>query len=59
MKIVLVLAYLSMYGEPRIEIHTRADYAACRKEAAAWFKQVKAGSGRAWCEKVIDGRKEG
>lgn len=53
MKIVLVIAYLSIYGEPRIEIHQRDNMTACRKEATAYYKQVRAGSARAWCEKVI------
>lgn len=56
MKILLVVAYLSMYGEPHIEVHPRTDLAACRTEATAWFKRIRVGSGRAWCENVINGR---
>lgn len=54
MKIVLVIAYLSMYGEPRIERHYRTDMVTCRKEATAYFNNVRVGTARAWCAKVLE-----
>lgn len=54
MKILLVLAYLSPSGIPRMETHLRDDMGACRKEATAYFNQVRAGSARAWCARVFD-----
>ena len=57
MKVVLVIAYLSMFGEPDIAVHTRTDFSACQKEALTIFKKVRAGSARVWCERVIDGER--
>jgi hypothetical protein len=54
MKIVLVIAYLSMFGEPSISVHPRTDMNACRQEAATYFKRIQAGSARAWCQKIVE-----
>ena len=58
MKIILVLAYVSMYGVSSIETYERTDMQECRKEAKSWYDQVRVGSGRAWCDKVAIRRKE-
>ena len=52
MKVLLVVAYLSMGGVPHIEIHERPDLATCRAEATKIFNTVRAGSTRAWCAKI-------
>lgn len=52
MKVLLVIAYLSASGVPRIEIHDRPDMTTCRAEATAIFNRIKSGSGRIWCQKI-------
>lgn len=52
MKILLIIAYVSMAGEPRIDVHPRADMSECRREATMVYNKVRAGSVRAWCVKV-------
>lgn len=52
MKILLVIAYLSYTGEPSIEVHERPSLTQCNSEAKAIYKQVKAGSVRAWCHRI-------
>ena len=52
MKVLLVIAHLSMSGVPHIEIHERPDLVTCRAEATKIFNQVRAGSVRSWCAKI-------
>lgn len=52
MKTLLVIAYVSMFGAPSIEVIERPDYAECRREATTIYNKVKAGTVRAWCVKV-------
>ena len=59
MKIVLVIAYLSMFGDVRIERHDRTDWNECRKEATAYFNKVRVGTARAWCAKVVERNRHG
>ena len=47
MKVVLIVAYVSMHGVPFIQLHDMPDRAACNREAKQIFKNVKAGSVRA------------
>ena len=54
MKIVLIIAYISMQGVPSIKVHDMPDRDTCNKMAKEVFKQVKAGSVRAWCHNVIN-----
>ena len=56
MKIVLIVAYLSYNGIPSIAMYERTDMKQCRQEAQFIFNAIKAGSGRAWCHRVIDWR---
>ena len=59
MKILLIVAYVSYHGVPQIDLYERDDLQQCRQEAQFIFNQVKAGSARAWCHRVIDhGRKQ-
>lgn len=55
MKILLVVAYLSMYGEPSIRLYEQPDMTSCRKMATTIYQNVRAGSARAWCQKVVQG----
>ncbi|MFA7290940.1 MAG: hypothetical protein WC023_01705 [Rhodocyclaceae bacterium] len=52
MKTLLVIAYLSMFGEPSIKTYVRTDWNECRREASEFMKQIRAGSARAWCQRV-------
>lgn len=54
MKIVLIIAYISMHGVPSIKVHDMPNRDTCNEMAKEVFKQVKAGSVRAWCHRVID-----
>ena len=54
MKTILVVAYVSMHGVPFINLHDMPDRDTCNREAKQIFKNVKAGSVRAWCHNVID-----
>ena len=56
MKIVLIVAYISMHGVPFINLHDMPDRETCNREAKQIFKNIKAGSVRAWCHRVIDWR---
>ena len=51
-KIILIIAYVSAVGLPKIEVIERAGYNECRREATAIFNQVKSGTVRAWCVKI-------
>lgn len=53
MKILLVIAYLSMDGQPSIQVHVQPDRPTCLKVATQVYKNVRAGSVRAWCHKVV------
>ena len=57
MKILLVVAYLSMYGEPSIRLYEQSDMASCRKMATTIYQNVRAGSARVWCQKIAQGVK--
>ena len=54
MKVVLIVAYVSMHGVPFIQLHDMPDKATCNREAKQIFKNVKAGTVRAWCHNVIN-----
>jgi hypothetical protein len=43
-----------MHGVPFIKTHDMPDIDTCNREAKQIFKNVKAGSVRAWCHRVID-----
>ena len=53
MKTVLVVAYLSLYGVPSINTYFRSDMRECRREATRIFNNVRAGTARVWCARVI------
>lgn len=55
MKLILTLAYLSMFGESNMETYDYSAYGMeeCRRVAAEWKIRIKAGSGSAWCKYVI------
>lgn len=53
MKILLIIAYVSMHGVPSIQTYERTELVSCRKEATTVYNQVKVGSARAWCAKVV------
>ena len=52
MKVLLVVAYLSVTGVPKIETHEMQSMSECRSMATQVFNRVKAGSVRSWCAKV-------
>ena len=52
-KIILTVAYLSMFGKPCIETTPFEDRVTCQKEATKIYNQVRAGTTRAWCAKVM------
>ena len=52
MKSILVVAYLSFLGVPSIKTYVQPDMATCNQTAKAVFKQVRAGSVRAWCKQL-------
>ena len=52
MKVLLVVAYLSVTGVPKIETHEMQSMPECRSMATQVFNRVKAGSVRSWCAKV-------
>ena len=54
MKIVLIIAYISMQGVPSIKVQDMPDRDTCNKMAKEVFNQVKTGSVRAWCHRVIN-----
>ena len=54
MKVVLIVAYVSMHGAPFINLHDMPDKATCNREAKQIFKNVKASTVRAWCHNVIN-----
>lgn len=56
MKIILIVAYISYHGVPSIDIYERDDMKQCRQEAKFIYEKIRAGSGRAWCHRVIDWR---
>lgn len=55
MKIVLAVAYLSMFGEASITVTEFPTMKECQVEAKRIFNNVKAGSARVWCKSVIAG----
>ena len=52
MKVLLVVAYLSVTGVPQIKTHEMASMSECRSMATTMYNRVKAGSVRSWCAKV-------
>lgn len=56
MKIILIVAYISLHGVPSIDLYERDDMKQCRQEAQFIFNAIKAGTGRSWCARVIDHR---
>ena len=52
MKIILVIAYLSATGVPKIDTQEMQSMSECRSMATQVFARVKAGTVRAWCAKV-------
>ena len=58
MKTLLVIAYVSMWGQPHIETHTYPEgYEACLGKAKAHYERIKVGSARVWCVKVPEDEK--
>jgi len=53
MKILLVIAYLSSTGVASIKTHEFGDMKECREKAVQVFKNVRVGSARVWCQRVI------
>lgn len=52
MKILLISAYVTLFGEAFINTYPMTSMEECNKKAAEIFKNVKAGSARVWCQKV-------
>jgi hypothetical protein len=46
---ILVAAYLSTAGVPKIETMKFTDKQSCQAKVAKYVAQVRVGSGRAWC----------
>lgn len=58
MKTLLVIAYVSMWGQPRIETHNYPDgYAKCLSAAKQHYERIKVGSARVWCVRVPESEK--
>lgn len=56
MKIILIIASVTMFGVPRIETHDMPDMKTCQTTAKQVFNKVKVSSARVWCNKVIEKR---
>ena len=54
MKILLIVASVTMFGKPYIDTAERDDWKACNAEAKAKMQSIKVSSARVWCAKVID-----
>ena len=55
MKTVLVVAYLSMFGESSITVTEMLSWKECNVQAKAVYNKVKVGRARAWCQRIVDG----
>ena len=53
MKVVLIVAYVSMHGVPFINLHDMPDRDTFNREAKQIFKNVKASTVRAWCHNSV------
>lgn len=55
MKTVLVVAYLSMFGESSITVTEMPSWKECNEQAKATYAKVKVGTARAWCQRIVSG----
>ena len=55
MKTVLVVAYLSMFGEPSMTVTEMLTMKQCNEQAKIVFNKVRVGKTRAWCQRIVDG----
>ena len=54
MKVILISAYVTLFGDAFINTYPMTSMAECNAKAAEIFKNVKAGSARVWCHKVYE-----
>ena len=54
MKVVLIVAYVSIHGVPFIQLHDMPDRDMCNRNTKHIFKNVQAVTTHAWCHNVID-----